>query len=43
MSIFSKIIGDPNEKFLKKLQPVEEPLESAITSSHELESLLVAK
>ena len=29
--------------FLKKLQPVEEPLESAINSSYELESLLVAQ
>ena len=30
-------------EFLKKLQPAEEPPESAITSSHELESLLVAQ
>ena len=30
-------------EFLKKLQPVEEPPESAINSSHELESLLGAQ
>jgi hypothetical protein len=30
-------------EFIKKLQPVEEPLESAMSSSHELESLVVAQ
>ena len=30
-------------EFLKKLQPVEEPPEPAINSSHELESILVAQ